>query len=1828
MKKITIFLFLLYSGILQAQLSINNTLLTPSQLVQNVLVGQGVTPLNIKFNGTFVDALAVKDQVGKFTTNFNPTNLGLNEGVIMTTGKAIGALGPNSVGNFTNPSVTPVEGDADLALLSGKTIRTKAILEFDFYATGLVLNFDFVFGSDEYPEWVNTAFNDVFGFFLSGPGITGPYSNNSKNIALVPNTNIGVSIDNVNAGSNSNWFVTNTQQHVQYDGFTKPIRATSALQCGGLYHIKLAIANAGDNAYDSGVFLKNFSIPPMEIIDNYGLSANPNVCFGETITLDSGYATGTGFVFVWTLDGDIIAGNGPTLDVSVGGIYGLTVYTATACQLAQDEIVIAYRPPMPITSPQDINLCTTAPLPLTVNINQTSSMLGTQPASEYYVSYYNSSYNDAFYGVPTGVIANSSLSNYTVNSVPTTVWARFEEVNGVACVTVKPIEITNVIPTGTIAYTPVTYCNTITAAQTITPSTLTPGGSYSATPPGLLIDPSTGAITPNGSTPGPYQVDYVITGSCPYTTSTSVVIEPCVCTVVATNSGPICSDAASFNLFASSAGAGYSYSWTGPNGFTSNVQNPTGVPLPTGLPPFIYEVTSTLGVDTCVGQTTLVVNALPTITGTPTVCVNSTTQLTGSAAPSSTTPWTSSNVAVATVDNTGLVTGVSDGVSTITFTNSNGCIITKLVTVNALPTVSVNSPSVCILSSATITASPGIPGSYDYVWTVPVGAVNPGNVASFNAITPGIYGVTITRNNLLCNGDFETTQVVSAGNNVSVNDAVFPCWKTTAPDHLIDVWGSGHASVDSYSGNQFIAFDTAASVILYQDFEVIPQSTATISFAHRGRVGIDVIEVQIGPIGGPYTSLGTFSDAQTWQYHTISYTFPSGTTSYRIRFVPISSAGGPSGGNFIDKVSLNINSCPSLEALATFTVNNLPTITGTPTVCVNSTTQLIGSATPATTTPWTSSNTAVATVDSTGLVTGITAGTTTITYTNSNGCMITEVVTVNALPTITGTPTVCEGLSTQLTGSSAPSTTTPWTSSTPAVATVDNTGLVTAITAGTTTITYMDSNGCIITEVVTVNSLPTITGNATICQGLTTQLTGSAAPSTTTPWTSSNVAVATVDNTGLVTGITAGTTTITYMNSNGCIITEVVLVKSPPTAVVNSPIACLGATVTLTATSGLPGTYSYAWTVPLGAVPPGDVASFTTSVAGTYSVVLTDIITTCSSTSASGIVTLNAIPFAVATPLGQTICSGQTTGISLSSSVFGTVFNWTAVQVDATGATSGTGGIISQALTATGLVPATVSYTVIPTANGCTGPAMVVTITVMPTPVATATPVVQTICSGGTTAIVLTSDLALPTFNWNVIQTGVTGASAGSGSTINQVLSAIGNSVGEAVYSITPIVSGCPGTPITVSITVNPIPVITASPSTATICSGETTNISLSSTLAGTTYNWSVIQTGVLGALPGSGSSISQVLTTVGILPGSVQYTITPITGGCIGLPITVTITVNPTPELFAFATAGICSGESPNITLSPNLPATTFAWTVVQTGVSGALDGTGASIDQVLTNTGTNPGTVVYTVTPSANGCSGTAVDITVTVDPLPLPAIQPGVICVEEASGIAFQTYELNTQLSGSTHTFVWYLNGVIIPGAAGSSYEALEAGSYSVIATNNTTGCISLPLSVTVSETFPGQGITTTQTLAFADNAQVTVEVTGTGVYEYQLDNGMFQSSNIFENVGIGPHTIWVRDTDGCTDLTTTIYIIGYPHYFTPNGDGVHDQWNIIGLSNQPNAKIYIFDRYGKLIKQISPTSQGWDGTRNGEPLPATDYWFTVDYFEAGTDKVFKSHFSLKR
>ena len=230
-----------------------------------------------------------------------------------------------------------------------------------------------------------------------------------------------------------------------------------------------------------------------------------------------------------------------------------------------------------------------------------------------------------------------------------------------------------------------------------------------------------------------------------------------------------------------------------------------------------------------------------------------------------------------------------------------------------------------------------------------------------------------------------------------------------------------------------------------------------------------------------------------------------------------------------------------------------PTITGTLSACIGSTTQLTGSA-PTAGSSWASASTGVATIDATtGEVTGVTGGTSVITYTDGNGCTTTKTVTVNSDPTISGTLSACVGTTTQLTGS-APTTGGGWSSATPAIATVSTTGLITGIATGTNTIKYTDGNGCEAATTVTISEA-TITGTLSVCIGSTTQLTGSA-PTTGGTWTSATPAVATVNTTGLITGVTDGTSVITYTDGNGCEATATVTINAIPTINAVSPSEC------------------------------------------------------------------------------------------------------------------------------------------------------------------------------------------------------------------------------------------------------------------------------------------------------------------------------------------------------------------------------------------------------------------------------------------------------------------------------------------------------------------------------------------------------------------------------------------------------------------------------------------------------------------------------------------------
>lgn len=283
MRKITFGFLLLFSSFLQAQLQINTPApATPTEILTNYLLSSGVTPLNVKFNNSTANATIVNDQCAPWSIGANPVNFGFTpgqKGALLTSGIVDIALGPNNTSSATFQTHKPLVGDADLAILANtSSIKNVAILEFDFVATGPKLTFDYVFGSEEYPEYAppnNSTFNDAFGFFLSGPGITGPFSNNAKNIALIPGTNTGVSINTVNPSTNPTYYTNNPigSPDTQYDGLTTVLQASHELKCGQTYHLKIAIGNVGDNAYDSGVFLRNCTIEQEACVDKIKMVA-------------------------------------------------------------------------------------------------------------------------------------------------------------------------------------------------------------------------------------------------------------------------------------------------------------------------------------------------------------------------------------------------------------------------------------------------------------------------------------------------------------------------------------------------------------------------------------------------------------------------------------------------------------------------------------------------------------------------------------------------------------------------------------------------------------------------------------------------------------------------------------------------------------------------------------------------------------------------------------------------------------------------------------------------------------------------------------------------------------------------------------------------------------------------------------------------------------------------------------------------------------------------------------------------------------------------------------------------------------------------------------------------------------------------------------------------------------------------------------------------------------------------------------------------------------------------------------------------------------------
>ena len=624
---------------------------------------------------------------------------------------------------------------------------------------------------------------------------------------------------------------------------------------------------------------------------------------------------------------------------------------------------------------------------------------------------------------------------------------------------------------------------------------------------------------------------------------------------------------------------------------------------------------------------------------------------------------------------------------------------------------------------------------------------------------------------------------------------------------------------------------------------------------------------------------------------------------------------------------------------------------------------------------------------------------------------------------------------------------------------------------------------------------------------------------------------------------------------------------------------------------------------------------------GTYNVKFTTFNAFGCTTTANKTVTVFSAPTAQITYGQNNFCTSDTalksiqltgtdayTGGTYSVDVPGLSFNTATAEFTPSTSTPGT---------------YVITYT-IPTTNGCTVPPVTTTITIFQAP--------HAIISYGAPSYCNLINWPQPvSLNGVGIITGGEYTATPTGLSIDRLTGAISpNQSSGGNYTVSYIIPASGGVcgPVTITTNIIIIEAPTAIIRYATpFCNSQTAAQPVN--LSGT----GIFNVGSYNSFP-TGLALNRVtgeIVPASSTPGNytVEYEI-PAAGGCGVVKVSTPVSITEMP------TAAISYAD-------PYCRSITSPEPVMLTGTAAFAGGTFSAPSGVAINSSTGAITpsnsvagtheIIYAI-PHTLGCAPAPVNTFVTMLPLPEPVLSNFSIC-EDPRGHVFRPALLDTGLSDSQYSCQWFFNGTpVIPAVSTNQYTASAAGNYSVLATNRSTGCISPPVSSAVTPAVTVEDFTTFVTNTFTQQNTVTVLVDGgTGPYLFSIDNQAWQPSNVFESMSPGIHTVKITDVNFCTDVTKQVIVLGYPNYFTPNGDGYNDFWNIYYFDNKPNAKISIFDRYGKMLKQLSPLSPGWDGTYNDKPMPSADYWFLVefmDYNEKGelAWQTFRSHFSMVR
>ncbi|MBC8883453.1 choice-of-anchor L domain-containing protein [Flavobacterium piscinae] len=814
-------------------------------------------------------------------------------------------------------------------------------------------------------------------FFLSGPGIAGPFSGGAINIALIPSTTIPITINTVNGGfangcpavlpggANSGFYVNNCGgTSIQYDGFTTVLTASATVECGELYHIKLAVANVGDNGWDSAVFLQanSFNVNPIDLGSDFVEVGGTALCVGDTVELNTGLDAS--ITHEWYFGPDLIVGEtSPTLVVSEPGDYTVIAYPyGPACPIT-DTITIEYYPPLPVAEPIDLENC--APnnvYDLTVN---TPIVLNGLDPFAFELNYALTEEDFEFFNYipnPTAYVSTGSGQVIYVGVV--------DIFSGSECSVIQSFQLIELPCTLDPQPLDLVLCDEVTPGDDFEIFDLTEndddalGGLdpalYEVTYHNTQVDANTGdfPISPANIYNGTNETIFVRVVEIAFpsnfgTNSFTLTVNPLP--EIAAISQEICSEN-TFSVTPDGSGSnviptGTTYTWTvlSPSGITGASDEATAqtsisqtlTNITTAPIDVVYTVTASVGTSPNICTDTFTITV--TVNPIPTVTVNSPTECDGTSATVTATPGVAGSYDYVWIVPSGpnpgnvasfttTVAGVYSVIITDTVTGCFSASASGTVTINPNPTVTVNSPSVCDGVAATVTATPGVAGSYDYAWIVPSGP-NPGNVASFTTTVAGVYSVIITDTVTGCISTSASGTVTSNPNpTVTVNSPTecegTPATVTATPG----VAGSYDYAWIVPSGpnpGNVASFTTTVAGV----YSVIITDTVTGCFSASASGTVTINPNPTVTVNSPSVCDGTSATVTATPGVAGSYDYawivPSGPNPGNVASFTTTVAGV-----YSVIITDTVTGCVSTSASGTVTINPNPTVTvNSPSVC-------------------------------------------------------------------------------------------------------------------------------------------------------------------------------------------------------------------------------------------------------------------------------------------------------------------------------------------------------------------------------------------------------------------------------------------------------------------------------------------------------------------------------------------------------------------------------------------------------------------------------------------------------------------------------------------------------------------------------------------------------------------------------------------------------------------------------------------------------------------------------------------------------------------------------